>query len=68
MFVGIDVYHSPDDKNSWCGFVSSLDKECTQWYSQVRDQRDRAREMIDVLGDCMRNAIKEYLEVRLKEA
>ena len=63
MIVGIDVYHSLGESNSWCGFISSVDRECTKWYSQCRDQKQNQREMIDKLADMTRLSLKNYLEV-----
>ena len=63
MIIGIDVYHSPGEHNSWAGFVASLDTECTKWYSQTVDQKDQRREMIDSLRVLLAKALNHYLEV-----
>ncbi|OAD56703.1 Piwi-like protein 1 [Eufriesea mexicana] len=65
MICGIDVYHAGIGSSMKCsvaGFVASLDKLLTSWYSKVCLQ-GRHQELIDMLQMCFISAIKAYYKV-----
>ena len=58
--IGIDTYHDTDRKGkNITGFVSSLNKNCTQWFSQVVHQCSK-QEISDGLTKMMASAISAY--------
>ena len=63
MVVGIDVYHQKEKKyKSIAGFVSSLNKEQTRWYSKVCFQMV-GQELVDQMKIAFTNSLKKYQEV-----
>ncbi|XP_034947193.1 piwi-like protein Ago3 [Chelonus insularis] len=66
MIVGMDVYHSGPGgttRSSVAGFVASLDKSFTTWYSRPYFQRP-GQEYIDVLKICFASALTAYRNKR----
>lgn len=60
MIVGIDVCHDKNKKNkSFCGFVASMNKQCTKYYSRVSAQPG-GTEIVDSLLICMKAALTSY--------
>ncbi|XP_069773595.1 piwi-like protein 2 isoform X2 [Narcine bancroftii] len=63
MVVGMDVYHDPiRGKQSVVGFVASLNKAMTKWFSRVVFQMPN-QEIVDGLKMCMVASLKKYYEV-----
>lgn len=65
MICGIDVYHAGVGSSMKCsvaGFVASLDKPLTNWFSKVCLQ-GRHQELIDMLQICFISAIRAYYKV-----
>ena len=63
MICGIDVYHDPSSRgNSVAGFVASLNRLATRWYSKAIMQQAH-QEVIDGLKHCFTESIKKYFEV-----
>ena len=63
MVCGIDVFHDvAKERRSIGGFVASLNKSCTRWYSRVSYQMP-GQELIDCLKVCFTAALRKYHEV-----
>ncbi|XP_051897227.1 piwi-like protein 2 isoform X2 [Pristis pectinata] len=63
MVIGVDVYHDPvRGKQSVVGFVASLNKAMTKWFSRVVFQMPK-QEIIDGLKICMVASLKKYYEI-----
>ncbi|XP_062913289.1 piwi-like protein 2 isoform X1 [Mobula hypostoma] len=63
MVVGVDVYHDPiRGKQSVVGFVASLNKSMTKWFSRVMFQMPE-EEIISGLKICMVASLKKYHEI-----
>ncbi|XP_032869778.1 piwi-like protein 2 [Amblyraja radiata] len=63
MVIGMDVYHDPVmGKRSVVGFVASLNKAMTKWFSRVAFQMPN-QEIIDGLKICMVASLKKYYEI-----
>ncbi|XP_072409954.1 piwi-like protein 2 isoform X1 [Chiloscyllium punctatum] len=63
MVIGMDVYHDPvRGKQSVVGFVASMNKAMTKWFSKVAFQMPN-QEIIDGLKICMVASLKKYYEV-----
>ncbi|XP_071439350.1 piwi-like protein Ago3 [Hetaerina americana] len=63
MICGTDIYHDPIKKGRSVGaFISSLNKECTRWYSQSNFM-DVGQELVNQFVICMANALKKYYEI-----
>lgn len=63
MIVGIDTYHDSSQRGrSVGGFVASLNRRYTRWYSNVTFQQSGV-ELIDGLKRCMRGALMKYHDV-----
>ena len=68
MICGVDVYHAGVGKvthGSVAGFVASMDKNLTSWYSKICIQA-RNQELVDLLKICFISAIKAYQQVLFK--
>lgn len=65
MVIGIDVYHDASrGGRSVGGFVASMNKNLTRWYSRVCFQSP-GQELIDGLKMALTASLKKYHEVRL---
>lgn len=67
MICGVDVYHAGPGKvthGSAAGFVASMDKGLTSWYSKICIQT-RNQELVDLLKICLISAIKAYQQVKI---
>ena len=63
MVCGIDVYHDPSRKSpSVGGFVASMNKTCTRWYSRVAHQMS-GQELVDSLKLTFVAALRKYHDV-----
>ena len=64
MVVGIDIYHdAASKKQSICGFVASMNKNCTRWLSRCCVQ-SAGQELVDGLKFCLTEALTKYHQVR----
>ncbi|WAQ95553.1 PIWL2-like protein [Mya arenaria] len=62
MVVGIDIYHdSAAKKQSICGFVASMNKNCTRWFSRCKVQ-PVSQELVDGLKFCLVSALTKFHE------
>ncbi|GFN78416.1 piwi protein [Plakobranchus ocellatus] len=60
MVVGIDSYHdATKGKQSVAGFVASMNRSCTRWYSNVCFQRP-GQELVHGLQICLTAALRKY--------
>ncbi|KAK3795239.1 hypothetical protein RRG08_056298 [Elysia crispata] len=60
MVVGIDSYHdAAKGKQSVGGFVASMNRLCTRWYSNVCFQRP-GQELVHGLQICLTSALRKY--------
>lgn len=61
MVCGIDVCHGPagGKRSSQLGFVASLNKTCTRWYSTT-DRHFEGQEIADSLRICLTRALQKY--------
>ncbi|XP_046585759.1 piwi-like protein Ago3 isoform X1 [Neodiprion lecontei] len=65
MVCGIDIHHAGAGQSkhgSVAGFVASLDKPFTRWFSKVCLHRPN-QELIDALKVCLISALKAYFKV-----
>jgi hypothetical protein len=66
MVCGIDSFHDTTKKGgSVAGFVSSLNKTFTRWFSRVCFQ-GHGQELVDGLKTCFISALKCYHEVSIE--
>lgn len=64
MIVGIDVYHEKNKQiSSVIGFVASLDKTFTQWYSVAKIQNNTQKEIGDNIHIAFYEILNGYKEV-----
>ncbi|KAH3863467.1 hypothetical protein DPMN_026456, partial [Dreissena polymorpha] len=62
MVIGVDIYHdTAGKKQSICGFVASMNKNCTRWYSRCMIQ-PVSQELVDGLKVCLVSALTKYHE------
>ncbi|XP_015273353.1 PREDICTED: piwi-like protein 1 [Gekko japonicus] len=60
MIVGIDCYHdTTSGRRSIAGFVASLNRGITRWYSRCVVQ-DRGQELVDGLKVCLQAALRTW--------
>ncbi|RZF43381.1 hypothetical protein LSTR_LSTR001642 [Laodelphax striatellus] len=60
MICGLDSYHDPSRRGcSWVGFIASVNKEVTRWYSQVLQQAP-GQELVDVLQPALSTALNAF--------
>ena len=62
MVIGIDVYHERGNR-SVAGFVASMNRSLTRWFSRAVFQTQR-EELVTGLGECMNQALSNYHKVR----
>ena len=63
MVIGIDVYHDKARQGkSVAGFVASLNKHCTRWFSTVA-YHEPGQELVKGLQICLTDALRKYNEV-----
>ncbi|XP_032223626.2 piwi-like protein 1 [Nematostella vectensis] len=63
MIVGIDTYHDSSQKGrSVGGFVASLNKPCTRYYSRCTFQHS-GQELVDGLKVCMTAALRQWQQI-----
>ncbi|XP_018408744.1 PREDICTED: piwi-like protein 1 [Nanorana parkeri] len=63
MVIGIDIYHDTlSGKRSIAGFVASMNKGMTRWFSQCVVQ-DKKQEIVDGLKVCMQGALHSWFKV-----
>ncbi|XP_022189829.2 piwi-like protein Ago3 [Nilaparvata lugens] len=60
MICGLDSYHDPSRRGaSWVGFIASINREVTRWYSQVV-QQGVGQEFVDVLQPALIAALNAF--------
>ncbi|XP_077916241.1 piwi-like protein 3 [Halichoerus grypus] len=65
MFIGIDCFHDiVHRRKSIAGFVSSINQELTQWFSQCLFQ-ESGQELVNGLKACLEAALKLWLKHNL---
>lgn len=67
MVCGVDVNHDGKGsaRRSVLAFVSSMNPECTKWYSKVKVQ-ESSEEMASCMKVCLVDALKKYHDVNHK--
>jgi len=64
MIVGIDVYHEKDKQmSSVVGFVASMDKTFTEWYSVAAMQRSTHQELMKSMQDAFHKVVTQFKAV-----
>lgn len=64
MIVGIDVYHEKGKQmSSVVGFVASMDKTFTEWYSVAAMQRSTHQELMKSVQDAFHKVIIQFKAV-----
>uniref|UniRef100_M3YQJ1 Piwi like RNA-mediated gene silencing 3 n=1 Tax=Mustela putorius furo TaxID=9669 RepID=M3YQJ1_MUSPF len=65
MFIGIDCFHDTVNRQkSIAGFVSSINQELTQWFSQCIFQ-ESGQELVNGLKACLEGALKLWCKHNL---
>lgn len=65
MIVGIDVYHEKGKQlSSVVGFVASMDKTFTQWYSVAGMQKSTHQELMKSIQDAFHKVVDQFKNVR----
>jgi len=65
MIVGIDVYHEKGKQmSSVVGFVASMDKTFTEWYSVAAMQRSTHQELMKSVQDAFHKVVVKFKAVR----
>jgi len=66
MIVGIDVYHEKDKQmSSVVGFVASMDKAFTEWYSVAAIQRSTHQELMKSVQDAFHKVVSQFKAVSI---
>lgn len=61
MIVGIDVYHEKGKQmSSVVGFVASMDKTFTQWYSVAGMQKSTHQELMKCVQEAFHKVIRHF--------
>lgn len=61
MIVGIDVYHEKGKQmSSVVGFVASMDKTFTEWYSVAAMQRSTHQELMKSVQDAFHKVVNQF--------
>lgn len=61
MLVGIDVYHEKGKQlTSVVGFVASMDKTFTQWYSVAGIQKNTHQEIMICIQEAFHKVVRQY--------
>jgi len=64
MIVGIDVYHEKGKQmSSVVGFVASMDKTFTEWYSVAAMQRSTHQELMKSMQDAFHKVVTQFKAV-----
>jgi len=64
MIVGIDVYHEKGKQmSSVVGFVASMDKTFTEWYSVAAMQRSTHQELMKSVQDAFHKVVNQFKAV-----
>ncbi|XP_078598434.1 piwi-like protein 1 [Branchiostoma floridae x Branchiostoma japonicum] len=64
MVVGIDVYHDSLTKGqSVGGFVASMNRHLTRWYSRCTFHQHSGQELIDGLKHCLVASLRHYQSI-----
>lgn len=64
MIVGIDVYHEKGKQmSSVVGFVASMDKTFTEWYSVAAMQRSTHQELMKSIQDAFHKVVNQFKAV-----
>jgi len=66
MIVGIDVYHEKGKQlSSVVGFVASMDKTFTQWYSVAGMQKSTHQELMKSIQTAFHKVLHQYKSVSI---
>lgn len=61
MIVGIDVYHEKGKQlSSVVGFVASMDKTFTQWYSVAGMQKSTHQELMKSVQEAFHKVVHQF--------
>lgn len=64
MIVGIDVYHEKGKQmSSVVGFIASMDKTFTEWYSVAGMQKSTHQELMKSIQDSFHKVINKFKAV-----
>lgn len=64
MIIGIDMYHEKGKQlSSVVGFVASMDKTFTEWYSVAGMQKSTHQELMKCIQDAFHRVVSKYKEV-----
>lgn len=64
MIVGIDVYHEKRQQlNSVVGFIASMNKYFTNWYSVAIRQKSTHQELVGSIPEAFHKALEEFKKV-----
>lgn len=65
MIIGIDVYHEKGKQlSSVVGFVASMDKTFTEWYSVAGMQKSTHQELMKSIEDSFHRVVHQFKAVR----
>lgn len=66
MIVGIDVYHEKGKQlSSVIGFVASMDKTFTEWYSVAGMQKSSHQELLKSIQDAFHKVVGVFKTVSI---
>lgn len=61
MIIGIDIYHQKGKQmNSVVGFIASMDKAFTEWYSVAALQKSTHQELMKSMQDAFHKVLHNY--------
>lgn len=64
MIVGIDVYHEKNKQmSSVVGFVASMDRTFTEWYSVAGMQKSTHQELMKSIQDAFHKVVSQFKKV-----
>lgn len=64
MLVGIDTYHEKNKlSNSVVGFVASMDKTFTEWYSVASVQKSTHQELMLFIQEAFHKSVIQFRNV-----
>lgn len=64
MLIGIDVYHEKGNQlSSVVGFVASMDKTFTEWYSVTSMQKSTHQELMKSIQEAFHKVVFKFKEV-----
>jgi hypothetical protein len=64
MIVGIDVYHEKSKQmSSVVGFVASMDRTFTEWYSVAGMQKSTHQELMKCIQEAFHKVVVQFKKV-----